>query len=140
MAGQARLGGPAGVVIWHPRPLIILTSMALPTIGAIAQDVWHQGGFPHLLYRHGRRRNNMAAHAHLIASTRMVSWQARRSAKTGSMARPAIGVVVDRVRKFRPACHRGHGVADLWRGEGTFMGAGSHLQRVFDNHVPHRYT
>ncbi|HJX38543.1 MAG TPA: hypothetical protein VJ714_08080, partial [Anaerolineae bacterium] len=55
----------------------------------------------------------MAAHAHLIGSTSMVSRQARRSAKTGSVAQRAIGVVVDRVGKFRPACHRGHGVADL---------------------------
>ena len=140
MAGQARLGGPAGVVIWHPRPLIILTSMALPAIGTIAQDVWYQGGFPHRLYRHGRGRNNMAAHAHLIGSTSMVSRQARRSAKTGFMARRAIDVVVERVQKFRRTCRRRGGTTHLWRREGTFMGAGSHLQRVFDNHVPHRYT
>ena len=101
MAGQARLGGPSGLVIWHPRPLIILTSMALPTIGAIARDVWHQGGFPHRLYRHGRRRNSMAAHAHLIDPTSMVSRQARRSAKSGFMVRRAIDVVVERVRKSR---------------------------------------
>ena len=43
----------------------------------------------------------------------MVSRQAWRSAKSGSMARGAIGVVVDPVWKVRPVCHRGHGVADL---------------------------
>ena len=64
MAGQARRGGPARVVIWHPRPLIILTSMALPTIGAIAQDVWHPGGVPHLLYGHGRRRTEPEVSPH----------------------------------------------------------------------------